>query len=66
MGYACVKTTEMFICENILTTSCYGNQIYFQTIHWQWHAVKYCINISLLKNNTLSSINIFYHLSLNN
>jgi hypothetical protein len=26
-----VKTTEMFICEKILTTS--GNKIYFQTIH---------------------------------
>ena len=26
---ACVKTTEMFICEKILTT--YGNKIYFQT-----------------------------------
>jgi hypothetical protein len=30
---ACVKTTEMFICEKILTISGYGNQIYFQTIH---------------------------------
>jgi len=30
--------TEMFICENILTTSGYRNQIYFQTIHWWWHA----------------------------
>jgi hypothetical protein len=28
---ACVKTTEMFIWEKILTTS--GNKIYFQTIH---------------------------------
>ena len=28
-----VKMTEMFICEKILTTSGYGNQIYFQTIH---------------------------------
>jgi hypothetical protein len=28
---ACVKTTKIFICEKILTTS--GNQIYFQTIH---------------------------------
>jgi hypothetical protein len=26
---ACVKTTEMLICEKILTT--YGNKIYFQT-----------------------------------
>ena len=30
---ACVKMTEMFVCEKILTTSGYGNQIYFQTIH---------------------------------
>jgi hypothetical protein len=30
---ACVKMTEMFICEKILTISGYGNQIYFQTIH---------------------------------
>ena len=28
---ACLKTTEMFICEKILTTS--GNKIYFKTIH---------------------------------
>jgi len=35
--------TEMFICENILTTSDYGNQIYFQTIHWRWDASKCCI-----------------------
>ena len=28
---ACVKMTEMFICEKILTTS--GNKIYFKTIH---------------------------------
>jgi hypothetical protein len=48
----------MFISENILTTYDYGNQIYFQTIHWQWHASKCCINISLLKYNTLPSINI--------
>ena len=27
----CVKMTEMFICEKILTTS--DNKIYFQTIH---------------------------------
>jgi hypothetical protein len=30
---ACVKTTEMFICEKISTTSDHGNQIYFQIIH---------------------------------
>jgi len=29
---ACVKTTEMFIYEKILTTSGYRNQIYFQTM----------------------------------
>jgi hypothetical protein len=28
---AYVKTTEIFICEKILTTS--GNKIYFQIIH---------------------------------
>ena len=28
---ACVKTTEMFICEKVLATS--SNKIYFQTIH---------------------------------
>jgi len=28
---ACVKTTEMLICEKILTTSGYRNKIYFQT-----------------------------------
>jgi hypothetical protein len=55
---ACVKTTEMFICEKILTTSSYGNQIYFETIHWRWHTSKCCINISLLKYNNLPSINI--------
>ena len=61
---ACLKMTEMFIlCEKILTTSGYGNQIYFQTIHWQWHVSKCCINVSLLKYNTLAVINIFYHLS---
>ena len=27
---ACVKTTEMFICEKILTTS--SNKIYFHTL----------------------------------
>jgi hypothetical protein len=27
---ACVQTTEMFICEKILTTS--SNKIYFKTI----------------------------------
>jgi hypothetical protein len=27
---ACVRMTEMFISENILTTYDYGNQIYFQ------------------------------------
>jgi hypothetical protein len=32
---ACVKTTEIFICEKILTTSGYRNQIYLQTIHWR-------------------------------
>jgi hypothetical protein len=56
---ACVKMTEMFACEKILTTSGYGNQIYFQTIHWRRHTSKCCINISLLKYNTLVSINIF-------
>ena len=50
---ACVRMTEMFISENILTTYDYGNQIYFQ-----WHASKCCIDISLLKYNTLPSINI--------
>jgi hypothetical protein len=30
---ACVKPTDMFICEKILTASGYRNQIYFQTIH---------------------------------
>ena len=30
---ACVKTTEMFICEKMLTTSGYLTQIHFQTIH---------------------------------
>ena len=30
---ACIKTTEMFICEKILTTSDYRNKIYVQTIH---------------------------------
>ena len=63
---ACVKTTEKFICELILTTSSYRNQFNFQTIHWQWHASKCCINIFQLKYNTLASINIFDHLSLNN
>ena len=29
---ACVKTTEMLICEQILTTSDY-NKIYFKNIH---------------------------------
>ena len=29
---ACVKTTEMHICEKILTTSGYRNKIYFKTI----------------------------------
>ena len=57
---ACIKTTE------IVTTSGYRNQIYFQTIHWRWHASKCCINIFQLKYNILASINIFYHLSLNN
>jgi len=28
-----VKTTEMLICEKILTNSGYRNKIYFQTIH---------------------------------
>jgi len=28
---ACVKTTEMLICEQILTTSVYRNKIYFKT-----------------------------------
>jgi hypothetical protein len=55
----CVKMTEMFVCEKILTTSGYGNQIYFQTVHWRRHTSKCCINISLLKYNTLVSINIF-------
>ena len=30
---ACVKTTDMHICEKILTTSSYENKIYFKTIH---------------------------------
>ena len=40
---ACVKTTDMFICEKMLTTSGYLTQIHFQTIHWRWHASK-CFN----------------------
>jgi len=51
--------------ENILTTSGYRNQIYFQTMHWRWYASKCCINIFLLQYYTLTSISIFYHLSLN-
>jgi hypothetical protein len=50
---ACVRMTEMFISENILTTYDYGNQIYFQ-----WHASKCCINISLLKYNTPAFVNL--------
>ena len=30
---ACVKTREMLIWENILTTSGYRNEIYFKTLH---------------------------------
>ena len=30
---ACGKTTEMLICEKILTTSGYRNKIYFKTLH---------------------------------
>jgi hypothetical protein len=30
---ACVNMIEMIRCEQILTTSDYGNKIYFQTIH---------------------------------
>ena len=50
---ACVKMTEMFIYKKTLTTSGYRNQIYFQIIHWRWHASKCCINISVLKYNAL-------------
>jgi hypothetical protein len=35
------------VLNSILTTPEYRNKIYFQTIHWWWHASKCCINISL-------------------
>jgi hypothetical protein len=41
-----IKTTEMFPCEKILTTSGYRNQIHFQTIQWWWHASK-CFSFNI-------------------
>ena len=47
---ACVKTTEMFICEKILTTS--GKKI-TSNPYTNGYTFKCCINISLLNYITL-------------
>jgi hypothetical protein len=47
---ACVKTTEMFICEKILTT--FGKKI-TSNPYTNGYTFKFCINLSLLNYITL-------------
>ena len=60
---ACVKTTEMLICEKILASSGYKNKIYFKS-----DGDTFLINISLLNYNALQETYFitFQQLSLNN
>ena len=59
----CVKTTEMFVCEKILTTSCYRNKIYSKPYN-NGDTLLSCINTSLLiithfNKHILSPFNTF-------